>query len=193
MTKRINDIKQRKERILISAQKVFMKKGYYGTTIDDIADEEGVVRGTILHYFKSKEVLMEAVLESAGKDFAPEIEKMMCNSKLSVTERLDSVIEMCGKQFQTVKSQVKQYGDNARQFRFLFDQIRLHTYYSLCEPMQKLLEDGCSEGVFQIKDTAARAQSIVFAIFGITGANLTSDEIMEETKQILKGMIYRME
>lgn len=193
MTKRINDTEQRKEHILISAQKVFMKKGYYGTTIDDIADEEEVVRGTILHYFKSKEVLMEAVLESAGKDFVPEIENIMCNSKLSVTERFSSVIEMCGKQFQKVKSQVKQYDDNEGQFRFLFDQIRLHTFYSLCEPMQKLLDDGCREEVFQIKDTAARAQSIVFAIFGITGANLTSDEIMEETKQILNGMIYGME
>lgn len=193
MTKRINDIKQRKDQILISAKKVFMKRGYYGTTIDDIADEEGVVRGTILHYFKSKEVLMEAVLESEGKDFVPKIEKMLCNSELSVTERLSSVIEMCVKQFQTVKSQVKQYGDNARQFRFIFDQIRLHTFYSLCEPMQKLLDDGCSEGVFQIKDTAARAQSIVFAIFGITGSNLTLEEIMEEMKQILNGMIYEME
>lgn len=192
MKKRINDIKQRKEQILISAQKVFMKKGYYGTTIDDIADEEGVVRGTILHYFKSKKSLMEAVLESAGKDFVQEIEKMMCNSKLSVTERLSNVLEMCAKQFQKVKSQVKQYSDNVKQFRFLFDQIRLHTFYSLCEPMQKLLDDGCKEGAFQIKDTAARAQSIIFAIFGITGADLTLNQITEEMKQILSCMAYGM-
>ena len=79
--KRMNDARQRKEHILQSAQKVFLKKGYYGATIDEIAAEEGVVRGTILHYFKSKEELMQNVLKNAGKEFVSEIEQLMSNEK----------------------------------------------------------------------------------------------------------------
>ena len=65
MPKRINDTQLRRQQILKSAKKVFLEKGFQRTTIDDIAREEGVVRGTILYHYKSKELLMETVLLTA--------------------------------------------------------------------------------------------------------------------------------
>ena len=107
----MNDARQRKEHILQSAQKVFLKKGYYGATIDEIAAEEGVVRGTILHYFKSKEELMQNVLKNAGKEFVSEIEQLMSNGKRSVTERIEMVLKLCEKQFYRVKPQIEHYAE----------------------------------------------------------------------------------
>ena len=71
MTKRMNDTQQRKKQILEAARKIFMQKGFYNASIDDVAAEVGVVRGTVLHYYKSKKELMEAVLESTGEDLIP--------------------------------------------------------------------------------------------------------------------------
>ncbi len=67
MSKRINDTELRKQQILRSARKVFMEKGFEEATVDDIAKEEGVVRGTILYHYKSKACLVEAVLEEDGR------------------------------------------------------------------------------------------------------------------------------
>ena len=146
MTKRINDTKQREKQIVQAAQKIFLKKGYFRTTIDDIAAEVGVVRGTVLHYYNSKEKLMEAVLNHKGDSFIPYVTKIIENQDVSVTERLHKIIELCSEQFSNVKPQLIRYQRDYEKFRFLLDQIRIQTFYQLCEPFQKLLDDGCKEG-----------------------------------------------
>lgn len=185
MAKRINDTKLREEQILLAAQEIFLKKGYFGTTIDDIAAEIGVVRGTVLHYYSSKEKLMEAVLKNDGDLFVPSLAALMENQNVSVTERLCKVIEMCSAQFSNVKPQLISYQKDYEKFRFLLDQMRIQTFYQLCEPFQRLLDDGCKEGVFCIHDTRARANSIVFAIFGVTGADISAGELLAELEIII--------
>ena len=50
------------ERILDTAQRLFLEKGYEQTTIQDITDNlGGLTKGAIYHHFKSKEVIIAAV------------------------------------------------------------------------------------------------------------------------------------
>lgn len=49
--------------ILHSCIKVFAKKGYHNSTIDDIASEASVGKGTIYLYFSGKEELFEEMLK----------------------------------------------------------------------------------------------------------------------------------
>ena len=50
------------ERILDTAQRLFLEKGYEQTTIQDIIDNlGGLTRGAIYHHFKSKEEIIDAV------------------------------------------------------------------------------------------------------------------------------------
>lgn len=59
--------KQRQEReelILKAAEEVLSEKGYYETSIDEIAARVGVAKGTVYLHFASKEDLVTAILES---------------------------------------------------------------------------------------------------------------------------------
>ena len=50
------------ERILDTAQRLFLEKGYEQTTIQDITDNlGGLTKGAIYHHFKSKEEIIDAV------------------------------------------------------------------------------------------------------------------------------------
>ena len=50
------------ERILDTAQHLFLEKGYENTTIQDIVNElGGLTKGAVYHHFKSKEEIMDAV------------------------------------------------------------------------------------------------------------------------------------
>lgn len=50
------------ERILDAAQRLFLEKGYDGTTIQDIVDAlDGLTKGAVYHHFKSKEEILDAV------------------------------------------------------------------------------------------------------------------------------------
>ena len=52
------------ERILDVSFKLFMEKGYEQTTIQDIVDElRDLSKGAIYHHFKSKEEILEAVMQ----------------------------------------------------------------------------------------------------------------------------------
>ena len=59
------DREQRQTEILDAAYKLFAKRGYGATRIDDIAKQAGVAKGLILFYFKSKEEVFQAVVRRA--------------------------------------------------------------------------------------------------------------------------------
>src|SRR5436190_14570990 len=47
----------RRSEILQAARKVFARRGYRATTVDDIAAEAKIAKGTLYLYFKSKEAI----------------------------------------------------------------------------------------------------------------------------------------
>ncbi|KAA9354862.1 TetR/AcrR family transcriptional regulator [Larkinella humicola] len=51
-----------REEILQKAMLVFKRQGYHRTTMEDLAQACGLLKGSFYHYFRSKEVLMNEVL-----------------------------------------------------------------------------------------------------------------------------------
>ncbi len=49
--------------IVSAAAKVFRTKGYHAATVRDIADEVGILKGSLYHYFDSKEELLYLVVK----------------------------------------------------------------------------------------------------------------------------------
>ncbi|HEY2497860.1 MAG TPA: TetR/AcrR family transcriptional regulator [Candidatus Angelobacter sp.] len=54
----------RQSEIISAARKVFAEKGYMAATVDEIAAEAALAKGTIYVYFESKEQIYNAVLEN---------------------------------------------------------------------------------------------------------------------------------
>lgn len=51
-----------KEKLLITAAKLFNQKGYERTTVRDLATAVGIQSGSIFHHFKTKEEILKAVM-----------------------------------------------------------------------------------------------------------------------------------
>ena len=60
----------KKERILTAAEMIFAEKGYFETTVSEIAKEAGVAEGTIYEYFENKKDLLYAVPEQNTIEYA---------------------------------------------------------------------------------------------------------------------------
>ena len=74
----------KKDLIMASALRVMTKKGYYGSTIDDIVSESKMSKGAIYHYYKSKkEVYLELIvyLESKYTDMFTSVNKESTSAK----------------------------------------------------------------------------------------------------------------
>ena len=52
-----------KQKLLEAAQELMCAKGFVATTVDEICAAAGVTKGSLFHYFKSKEDLGKSVLE----------------------------------------------------------------------------------------------------------------------------------
>jgi TetR/AcrR family transcriptional regulator, cholesterol catabolism regulator len=52
------------QELVDTAARVFAAKGYRSATLQDIADEFGVLKGSLYHYIRSKDDLLDAVIRS---------------------------------------------------------------------------------------------------------------------------------
>lgn len=66
--RRKRQIQRNRTIILRSARELFHKKGFYGTTMEDIADHSGFDRRTIYNHFKNKEDVFAALMSGILAD-----------------------------------------------------------------------------------------------------------------------------
>ena len=59
----VKEAGERKQEILDAAAALFSQKGFDQTSITDIIERVGVARGTVYYHFKSKEDVMDALIE----------------------------------------------------------------------------------------------------------------------------------
>lgn len=75
-------------KILEAAKKVFVMKGFDGTRMQEIADEAGINKALLHYYFRSKELLFEAILNDVFKSFLPKVFSTMA-SEISFKEKIE--------------------------------------------------------------------------------------------------------
>ncbi len=75
------------EQILNAAKKVFQKKGMDGSRMQEIADKAGINKAMLHYYYRSKQLLFEAVLSSAFSLLAPQLSKVL-NDDSSIKEKV---------------------------------------------------------------------------------------------------------
>ena len=82
------------EKILDTAQQLFLEKGYDNTTIQDIVDHlGGLSKGAVYHHFKSKEEIIDAVSDRMFSVNNP-FERVKDRSDLNGLEKLREAIRL---------------------------------------------------------------------------------------------------
>lgn len=85
---------ERRNQLIDTALEVFARKGFDKTSVRELAAAAGVAQGLMYHYFKSKDKLLEAVVERHS--FMPQLESLL--SELH-NEPAAKVLRVAGKQF----------------------------------------------------------------------------------------------
>lgn len=188
MATRMNDTGARKQQILEKATALFAEKGYHGVGIDEIAKACGVVRGTVLKYFGTKQNLYRAVLYGRGNP-AGDYMKAVCNDEnIAVLDVLDELMEIAAQQFKSVIEYLRVDLDNEESIQN-FDVIRLPVYRELQSCLEKIIERGNRDGVFHIDHPRIRAFSVMFAIFGIAESLEGEAAMRTEMEAVINRML----
>jgi len=77
----------KQEQLFNTAAALFAEKGYHGTSIQDLAQAMGLQKGSLYHYFKSKEELLFRLLDQYITEALDEIEDL-CALEIAPEEKL---------------------------------------------------------------------------------------------------------
>ncbi len=141
-----------KERILNAAMRLFVKKGFFETTVDEISRSAKIAKGTVYLYFKDKSdiyiAIMENQLNSALKDLALVHSKGLMSTeklKLIANEWLTHSIE-----FHRLFPMVSM--ENINQAFKLMKGIKQRVFpiiYRIVSEIAKIIKEGIEKGEFK--------------------------------------------
>ncbi|QWU14900.1 transcriptional regulator, TetR family [Paenibacillus sophorae] len=119
-----------KNKIMQSAIRLFSKKGYQSTSIQDIADDCSIAKGTIYKFFPSKEDLYIHILDERHQQMSQEIDHITQNPGLTPRNRFIAEIDYQIRNYMN-------YGSNDNMELAPFDSSKIRSYID--KFMRKLL------------------------------------------------------
>ena len=159
-----------REKILISAQHLIQTRSFHGFSFQDIANEVGVRKASLYHYFNSKDDIALAVLERAADWLSARMEKLEGREP---PERLEGYFEI----YRIIHGKGERMCPGGS-FGAVLDavsspvQAALHRFAKMhLDWLEDIVRDGVERGQFQIGDQRARDVAKQIAA-GIQGALL---------------------
>ena len=80
------------EKIIQAAEKVFIRAGYDGARMQDIADEAEINKALLHYYFRSKEKLFEQILQRKMMAFLPKIQ-LIVKTEMTVLDKFEGIVD----------------------------------------------------------------------------------------------------
>lgn len=84
---------RRRQRAVYQAAKVFAKRGYDQTTMQELASTMGLATGALYHYFGAKEQLLRAICDQLTEPLLARAEELMADDA-PPAERLRALVRM---------------------------------------------------------------------------------------------------
>jgi AcrR family transcriptional regulator len=83
---------ERRRELIDTAERLFLERGYEHTAISDIVKELNIAQGTLYYYFRSKEDILEAVVEKSIAVLEQKIIEIASDEGLDEPVRLNAAV-----------------------------------------------------------------------------------------------------
>ena len=186
-------VQERRQHIMACAIKVFLRKGYRGATIREIAQACGMSEGAIYRYIGSKNDLLH----------------LICVNRARSTEGLQKVLDEAGdvSVSEALRACLRYHfvvGDVSRDYNLFFNreirnfssedrQILLESQVAVLRFFERLLEEGIGTGEFHAKSPLLMAHNILMVghDWGLRRWFLTQHFTLEEYTEMQTELILR--
>jgi AcrR family transcriptional regulator len=184
---------ERKHQIHQAAMTCFASKGYHLTTMDDIAAESGLSKGSLYWYFDSKKALFLSLFKEMMGGFEQTWIPIMTDESKSATDKLRASLNVFRTELEAI---LPFFGVMVEAWVLIRRdedlELLLREYYKpYSDMMAQVLEQGIQSGEFQIASKNSMALVILTLYDGITLAIGTGlwqddwDQIMDAAEQLV--------
>lgn len=169
--------------ILTVARKLFGRYGLRKTTVDEIAREARVGKGTIYNYFKSKEEVFQAVVEEEAQIFKNEMKKAV-DSQTAPEKKIRAYVITRMQIINQLANFYSSFKDEYLEYYSFIEKIReKYTDYEIFT-IKEILKEGINKKVFSIKDLDLTAFAVVIAMKGLEYYWAMEQDPLEVEKKI---------
>ena len=142
----IKEPEERRNEILDVAFGLFSSKGYDSTSVMDILERAGIAKGTLYYYFRSKEDIMNGIIERIISRMLEKAKAVAIDSSLSVHDKLLHAVMS----LHLDESQGRELMNHIHNPQnALMHQKQLEALVQGVTPiLSSILEEGISQGVF---------------------------------------------
>ena len=159
-------ISKTRQKLVDVARQLFAKNGFENTTMNDIAISSGKGRRTLYTYFKSKEEVYYAVIESELERLSDKLDEVAAK-KIRPQEK---IIELIYTHLSMIKETVVRIGNlRAEFFRniWMVEKQRKNFDEDEIELFRKVYSEGKAEGEFDIDNVELVADITHYCIKGL--------------------------
>ena len=87
------DMNEMESRIIEAAKRVFVRKGYEAATMSDVAAEVGIGRTALHYYYRTKEILFDAIFGQLLSSLLPNIDRVL-DEKSTMLEKMPVIVDL---------------------------------------------------------------------------------------------------
>lgn len=174
----------RRREIVSASRTLFLQQGYENTTMQDIMATLQIAKGTTYHYFKSKDELLDAVVEEIASEYVSDVEKSL---KGNAVEKMQILV--AGRNVSSSTIEAIHRLDN----REMHARLLAVTLMKLAPIYAQVISQGCEEGVYHVDHPLECAEILLAGIQFVTdsGCHPWSPEDIERRKRAIPGLIEK--
>ena len=185
----VKEAEERRNEILDVAEKLFGTKGFDQTSTNDILNEIGIARGTLYYHFKSKEEILDAMIERIDKQLVAKAKMIAGNKEIPVLQRLTMTIMALNLDNDLGHEVMEQV--HRPQNALMHQKMRENLLAEVDPLITGLVEEGIEQGICRT-DYPAEVVEMTMLYSCITFDALVEDT-QEQRQRKIMGFIYNLE
>ncbi|MGE4167968.1 MAG: TetR/AcrR family transcriptional regulator [Candidatus Babeliales bacterium] len=169
MARTVKKPQERKADIVNAARYLFQTKEYDKTTMQDVVNYLGIAKGTVYHYFASKEDLLEAVVHDIVDKSIEHMTRLLARSKRSVLGKMKLLMQAgnVAAENEGILHELHRPGNETMHTRLLAAAlVKQAPLYA------ELIKQGCDEGIFQTDTPLECAEFILSGVQFLTDVGI---------------------
>lgn len=185
----VKEAEERKNEILDVAERLFGTKGFDNTSTNDILNEIGIARGTLYYHFKSKEDILDAMIERMSKQLVEKATDIFNQKDIPVLQRLTMMmiaLNVDGNLGQEVMEQV-----HKPQNALMHQKMQEGLLAGINPLITSLIEEGITQGICHTDYPAEVVEMTLLYSNTVFDALVQHSEA--ERQQKVAGFIYNLE
>ena len=142
----VKEAEERRNEILDVAERLFGTKGFDNTSTNDILNEIGIARGTLYYHFKSKEDILDAMIERMTGQLVAKAKIISEKKELPVLQRLTMMIMALNVDNDLGREVMEQV--HRAQNALMHQKMRERLLAGVNPLITGLIEEGIEQGIF---------------------------------------------